>query len=67
MIYALLYISKKGLPWTYISCPSSNYFKETLKMKINFPYYSWCFGELEFLADILEYLKIVTNEKRNSK
>lgn len=67
MAYTLLYISKKGLPWTYLSCPSSNYYKETLKMKINFRYYSWCGRELEFLAVILEYLKIVRNEKRDLK
>ena len=57
LIYSLLYLSDKGLPWIHLNCKNKDKYKETLKMKINFEYYKFCGLEYKFLADSLEFLR----------
>ena len=67
LVYTLLYLSKVGLPWENIKCPPARYSNEIFLMKNNFDYYSWCGDEFEFLADILEFLKIKTKKNDELK
>ena len=64
LVYSLLYRSKLGLPWEKIVTPPAHLNKKVLEMKKNFNYYKWCGEEYEFLGDILEYLKIIHEEKK---
>jgi len=62
LIYCLLFMSIIGLPWDKIKDLPSCYENTLLKYKQDFDY--WCGKDFEFLADILEYLKIIHEEKK---
>ena len=64
LIYCLLYLSEKGLPWDGIKVHPSDYDKTYLEYKKKFNYYKWCRKDYEFIADILEYLRIIKTEKK---
>ncbi len=59
MVHCLLYLTKKALSWEKIFPTPENNNKTILDYKKKFNYYDWCGGDLEYLADILEYIKML--------
>ena len=63
LIYTLLYMTNKGLPWLRLNCANKSYYKATLEMKINFDFIDYYNEEYSFLLYCLEYLKKVNKKK----